>query len=263
MVRNDIERSGNNHFLFQSYEFPFRLLEKVRPRRRQEEFKGVPLTLSDKAVQEARDFLAASKVPTDRPLVFFNPDTASSFTRIPFEKQLEFLKLLAGAKVHLLLGSAFTAKDIEAELTGRMTQEEKAKVTVVPTSLSIDGYSALIDFTDVFISGDTGPLHMAAARKVSKSGNHTFRNRTFVISIFGATPARMSGYDSTDLLFPAANQDVLSRTYVSESPCRNITCVNKMAKTCKVVRCFEVLDVQGIFGDIQDYLGKLPAKTRS
>jgi hypothetical protein len=36
-----------------------------------------------------------------------------------------------------------------------------------------------------------------------------------------------------------------------------------MAKTCKVVRCFEVLDVQGIFGDIQDYLGKLPAKTRS
>jgi hypothetical protein len=55
-------------------------------------------------------------------------------------------------------------------------------------------------------------------------------------------------------LFPAANQDVLSKTYVSESPCRNITCVNKMAKTCQTVRCFETLDVDQMMGDVENYL---------
>jgi hypothetical protein len=60
-------------------------------------------------------------------------------------------------------------------------------------------------------------------------------------------------------LFPPANQDVLSRTYVSQSPCRNITCVNKMAKTCQKVRCFEVLDVDSIYRDVDLYLKNLKA----
>ncbi len=257
MVRNDIEKIGNNHFLFQCHEFPHLLLEKLRPVQRREKFKGVPLTLGDRAIDEAKTFLASNRISGNDPILFFNPDTASQYTRIPFEKQLEFLKLLAQLPVHILLGSAFTAKGIEAQLLERMSAEENRKFTIVPTSLSLDGYSALIDFTDVFISGDTGPLHMAAARKVSKSGKFSFRNKTFVISIFGATPPRMSGYDSTDPLLPAANQDVLSKTYVSESLCRNITCVNKMAKTCVVVRCFEVLDIQTIFSDIQDHVSKL------
>ncbi len=259
LARNDIDKSGTNHFLFQSYEFPCRLLEKLVPAKRLEKFKGVPLTLTDKAIEEAKNFLESHKIPKNKPIIFFNPDTASIFTRIPFEHQLVMLKDLAQLNVSILLGSAFTAKGIEAQLLEKMTEAERGKMTIVPTSLSLDGYSALIDFTDVFISGDTGPLHMAAARKVSKSGNFKFKNKTFVISIFGATPPRMSGYDSTDPLFPAANQDVLSRTYVSESPCRNITCVNKMAKTCKVVRCFEVLDVAAIAADIKGYLGPLPS----
>jgi ADP-heptose:LPS heptosyltransferase len=257
MVRNDIEQKGNNHFLFQSYEFPRRLLEKLRPVQRPDKFKGVPLTLADTAIDEAKAFLSSHGITGDGPILFFNPDTASQYTRIPFEKQVEFLKLLARLPGQILLGSAFTARGIEAQLIEKMTTQGKSKFTIVPTSMSLDGYSALIDFTDVFISGDTGPLHMAAARKVSKSGNYPFRNRTFVISIFGATPPRMSGYDSTHPLYPAANQDTLSKTYVSESLCRNITCVNKMAKTCKVVRCFEVLDIQTIFSDIQAYLNKL------
>jgi hypothetical protein len=98
---------------------------------------------------------------------------------------------------------------------------------------------------------------MAAARKVSKSGKFQFRNKTFVITIFGATPPRLSGYDSTDPLYFGANQDVISKTYVSESPCRNITCVNKMAKTCKKVRCYEFLKTDIISSDIQNYLRSL------
>jgi ADP-heptose:LPS heptosyltransferase len=254
LVRNDLDQTGNNHFLFQSYEFSHRLLSELAAPVRTEPFRGVPLTLSDKSIQEAQEFLKSLKIASGQPILFLNPDTASIYTRIPFNYQLEILRRFTRMGGAVLLGAAFTAKDIEKQLLEGLNETDRAKVHVVPTGLAIDAYCALIDFTDVFLSGDTGPLHMAAARKVSKSGNFKFRNKTFVLSVFGATPARMSGYDSTNPLFPAANQDVLSKTYVSESPCRNITCVNKMAKTCQTVRCFETLDVDQMMGDVENYL---------
>ncbi|HEX9901759.1 MAG TPA: glycosyltransferase family 9 protein, partial [Acidobacteriota bacterium] len=115
-------------------------------------------------------------------------------------------------------------------------------------------YAALIDCCDVFISGDTGPLHIAAARKISRTGRYPLRNRTAVLSFFGATPARLSGYDSGQPGFLAANQDAPSWTFVSRSPCRNITCLDKLYKTCAVVRCFEGLDLEGMVERAASYL---------
>lgn len=254
VLRNDINLTGNNHIAFTCYDLPYQLLTKDHPVQRDEKFTGVPLTLSDAAIADAKAFLADHHIPQNRPVVFLNPDTASIYTRIPHRDQTAMLKKLSSLDISILLGVGYTAKNIETELLERMTAEEKAKMTIVPATVSLDAYAALIDFCDVFISGDTGPLHIAAARKVSKSGQFKFRNKTFVISIFGATPPRLSGYDSTDPLYLGANQDALSKTYVSESPCRNITCVNKMAKTCKKVRCYEFLNTDVIFSDIQNYL---------
>jgi len=254
LVRNDIDRTGLNHFMTQSYEFVNDLLRQAVPSRPAKAFRGVEVYLSDNAFKEANTFLKANGISEDKPIVFLNPDTASIFTRIPFEKQLELLRRLAQMPVQILVGSAYTFKGTEKQLVEGLGAEERSKVTIVPTTLSLDAYNALIDLVDVFITGDTGPMHMAAARKMSKSGNIKFRNKTFVICVFGATPARMSGYDSTNPLYPPANQDTISRTYVSESPCRNITCVNKMVKTCKDVRCFEVLDLSAIIGDIKTHL---------
>lgn len=254
LVRNDIDQTGINHFLFQCYLFIEKLLKERVRALPQKPFPGVPVTLSDGAFEKAGDFLKESGVPEGRPLVFLNPDTASPYTLIPFEYQADLLKRFLGMDCNILLGTAFTHKNIEKRLLETLSEEEKHRVFVVPATLPIDSYAALADFVDVFVSGDTGPLHIAAARKCSRSGNVKFRNKTFVISVFGATPARMSGYDSTNPLFPPANQDVWSKTYVSESPCRNITCVNKMAKTCQKVRCYEKLDVEGIGKDIRQHL---------
>src|SRR5581483_9774027 len=172
------------------------------------------------------------------------------------EFQASLLSQILKRDCTVLFGTAFVHKDIEKKLLDNLSTDEKKRVVIVPSTLPIDAYAALVDFADVFISGDTGPLHIAAARKFSKTGAMKFRNKTFVISVFGATPARMSGYDSTNPLFPPANQDAPSRTYVAESPCRNITCVNKMAKTCKNVRCFDVLNVSEIVRDIKTHLEK-------
>jgi len=256
IMRNEIGQTGNNHTIHQCYDLPRRLLSQFMSPKRTGSLKGVPVTLSDGAIAEAQAFLKDKQVPTNQPIIFMNPDTASRFTRVPFEDQVVLLKRLSQIPGHILLGTDFTTKTLEQRLLERLLPEEKAKVTCVPTSLSLDGHTALIDFADVYISGDTGPLHMAAARKVSKSGNFKFRNKTFVISIFGATPARVSGYDSKNPLFLPANQDVQSRVYATESLCHNVTCVNKMFKTCKTVRCFEALDVENIVVDIKLYLSE-------
>ena len=259
MVRNDLDQTGLNHFLYQSYQLPERLLRRTVSSMPAKPFRGVTVTLSDEAYEGAKSLLQDLKVPRDKPLVLHNPDTASRYTLIPVEYQVDLLKRLIAMDCAVLLSAAYTFKDINEKILGALSEEERRKVFMVPTKLPIDAYAALVDFTDVFISGDTGPLHIAAARKRSRSGKLEFQNKAFVISIFGATPARMSGYDSTNPLFPPANQDVWSKTYVSESPCRNITCVNKMAKTCQKVRCYETLDVAAIAGDIKLHLEKRKA----
>ena len=131
------------------------------------------------------------------------------------------------------------------------------QVKIIPVDLALDAYSALIDLCDVFISGDTGPLHLAAARKFSRTGRYTFRNRTAVLSFFGATPARMSGYDSFQPGYLPANQDAPSWSYTAGSPCRNISCLNKMYKTCPTVRCFEEVDMDGLVRRVSTYLESL------
>ena len=261
LVRNGKDRVGINHFLYQSYSFMEDLLRKSGFKNHGGPFKGVPVTLSDEAFKKAGDFLRDENVPKNKPIVFLNPDTASPYTVIPVQYQVRIIQELLKMDCAIILAASFTFKDIGERILDSLTQEEIGKIFVLTPQLPIEVYAALIDLSDVFISGDTGPLHIAAARKVSKSGNIEFKNRTFVISVFGATPARMSGYDSTDPLFLPANQDAPSRTYISKSPCRNITCLNKMVKTCKTPRCFEVLDVDAMVEDIKTHLGS-PTKKK-
>jgi hypothetical protein len=100
-------------------------------------------------------------------------------------------------------------------------------------------------------------MHLAAARKLSRSGRHDFRNRTAVLSIFGATPARMSGYDSVQPGYLPANQDAPSWSYTAGSPCRNISCLNKIFKTCRFVHCFDDVDAEALACLIEDHLKTL------
>ena len=59
----------------------------------------------------------------------------------------------------------------------------------------------------------------------------------------------MYGFDSKTTGFFAASQDAPSRVFAGKSPCRNITCINKLAKTCSQVRCFQGLDIDEIISE--------------
>jgi len=257
IVANERKPSRINHFLYHHYRFVKDLLSIAAQPVRESRFKGVGLAFPDLAVEGALDFVSKVGLSASEPVILFNPDGASRFTRIPFEKQSALIARLSQLEATLLLGEGHTEAGIGERLKTSLPAALRSRVKIVPADLSLEIYSALLDFCDVFISGDTGPMHIAAARKYSRSGRFMFRNRTAVLCIFGATPARMSGYDSFQPGYLPANQDAPSWSYTPGSPCRNITCLNKMYKTCRVVRCFEEFDIESLTERVESHLKAL------
>ncbi|TRZ87877.1 lipopolysaccharide heptosyltransferase family protein [bacterium] len=257
IVRNEQRPSVINHFAFQTYGFTFALLSLVAAPRRPEAFPGLRLNVGDAAVEDARRFAAAAGLPAGIPVIMLNPDAASPFTRLPDDKLARLLAAIALLDAAILVGAGHTEAGIGERILATLPHSLRSKAILVPASLSLEAYTALIDLCDVFITGDTGPMHLAAARKCSQSGRHDFRNRTAVLSIFGATPARMSGHDSIQPGYLPANQEAPSWSYTAGSPCRNITCVNKFFKTCRDVHCFDDVDADALAGLIENYLKSL------
>jgi len=235
-----------NHFIYHMYHFAYDLLSPLAPQAKAKNFRKVRLSLSDAALEKARAFAGQAGIGPGRPGIMVNPDAGSPYSRMPFKQLVDLVGLLARLKVTLLVGAGHTEPRIGERIKSSMPPEFQEKIKIIPADFPLEAYAALIDSCDVFISGDTGPLHIAAARKVPLTGRYPARNRTAVLSFFGATPARMSGYDSSQPGFVAANQDAPSWTFISRSPCRNITCLDKLYKTCPVVRCFEGLDLEGM-----------------
>jgi len=254
IMGNEKDTARINHFIYHDYRFTRDLLSIVAQPVRKEAFRGVRLTLTDSAIEQARRFASDAGLSSGMPTVFYNPDAASRYTRMPFEKQADLLVRLARLEALILLGAGHTEAGIGERLKASLPVLFRSKLKIIPSDMPLEVFSALIDFSDVFISGDTGPLHLAAARRYSRSGRFVFHNRTAVLSLFGATPARMSGYDSFQPGYLPANQDAPSWSYTAGSPCRNITCLNKMYKTCRTVRCFEEVDVQSLAQRVRSYL---------
>ncbi len=260
LLRNENDASRINHFSYQGYRFVRAVLAGVARPVREERFPGTRTTYSDAAIEGAARFAASAGLSPTAPVVMYNPDSASRFTMMPFDAQAELLREIAArapTATAILLGAGHTAAGIGERLLAALPTAVQSGVRIVPRSMPLDDYAALIDFADVFVTGDTGPLHLAAARRYARSGRHDFRNRTAVLSFFGATPPRMSGYDSFRPGYLPANQDAPSYCYQAVSPCRNVTCLNKLFKTCATPRCFEHVDVDGLASQAASHLHSL------
>jgi ADP-heptose:LPS heptosyltransferase len=254
--------TATGNIVYCSYRFVYDLFAAFLEQKRVHCFRGTRVTLADRAVRQAIDLMKkAGLLYAASPVIFLNPDASSPCTRIPVPRLIELIFLLAGTGRPLLLGASRAVPGLEGKLLATLPPRLRLRCTIVPPSVPLDAYAALIDFADVYISADTGPLHIAAARKYSASGNYRFRNRTAVVSVFGATPERIYGYDSSRPGYFAANQDAPSFACSSVSACRNITCINKMAKTCAEPRCFDGLDTGMIVDRIQAYLAKGTERT--
>jgi len=187
--------------------------------------------------------------------ILFNPDTSCSYTRIPFEFQVKLLKgILSVENVTLLLGCGFSFPNVERELLKAISPSLTKKIAVVPKDTPIDVFASLIDHSHMFITGDTAPLHIAAAKRVAVGLDNYFRNATAVVGIFGATSGKIYGYDSFSDTCLASAQDAPSKIFEAFPECKNLTCIDKIFKACPEVRCFDGLEPGPIIDYIRKYL---------
>ena len=251
---NELRNRKVNHLrlkIFESLTYVFADLSA----RHQPVLKDAEVYLHDVALEEAERFLKAHNLWEKQHLVMFNPDATSQFTRFPEAEQVQLLKQLLDheAVTHLLMGSGFIFRDAEKALLDKLGAKRRQKITIVPKKFALSTYAALLDHCDLYITNDTGPLHLAATRKKTQHGK-VLRNQTAIYAVFGATPARIYAYDSDRKAYLPAPQDAPSRVFVSESPCRNITCINKLSKRCHTVRCFEGLDTKQMADEMIEFL---------
>jgi len=262
ILRNERDRRQINHFSYQCYGFVRSVLAMAASPVRPEGFRGGRTTFSDQAIEEASRFAAELGLVPGAPVVLINPDGGCRFTLLPFEHQAGLVERLAAQAppgTTILLGAGHSWEGIGQRLVDAVAPGLRPRLRIIPKTMSLETYAALMDYADVMITGDTGPLHLAAARRYARSGRHRFRNRTAVLSLFGATISRMSGYDSSQPGYLPANQDAPSWCYVAASPCRNVTCLNKYFKTCRAVRCFEGVDVADLAARVSTHLATVGA----
>ena len=199
------------------------------------------------------------KISKNSKKILYNPDSSSMYTCIPIDFQIDLLKgILSHKKLdHVLMNCGFTFEGIEETILKNIPASLKRKIKVIPKNIGIHKYSALTDRMDMFISGDTGPLHIASARKLYLGSKNHFKNSTAIVGIFGATSGKIYGYDSFfDKYFPSA-QDAPSKVFESSPPCKNLTCIDKIFKTCQEVRCFEGLNPDDVVGYVRKYIDKI------
>ncbi len=189
----------------------------------------------------------------DKKIIFFNPDSSSPYTLIPLQMQVQILKeVLSMPSVgQVLMNRGRSYRNIEKKILHQLTEELKKKVLLFPLDTPIDVYAALTDKADLYISADTGPMHISAAEKIITDSEQKFRNQTALIGIFGATPSRLYGYDSFSDKHIDSAQNAPAKSFEGHPPCKNITCVNKAFKNCSEIKCFEGIDPEEITAYIE------------
>jgi len=220
---------------------------------------GVTCRLSEEVFARSAGFLKENGVSPEERVVFFNPDASNPYTFITRKLQIDLLrKLLALDGVdRVFLGHGFTFRGVERQLLTHVPDRFRRRVVVMPETLPIDVYAALVDRCDLFVTGDTGPMHIAAARKVCVNPALSFRNRTALVALFGGTASKIYGYDSGTPGFLPSRQAAPAVRIDTPAACKHLACtVQRVVRTCPQNRCFENTNADQIVRHAQRALSR-------
>jgi len=260
IIRNYTSSDSGAHISLQMSKFAEELIEAlisnpVNGGQKQQDFHHICFYTAQSPLLKAQRILKKLNIRSDSKKVFLNPDTSCAYTRIPLGIQKELLKgILANPEIQVLLNCGFTFQGIEKELLQAIPSSCSKRIAVIPRYTPIDVYAALTDHSDVFITGDTAPLHIAAAKKIIVDSDLSYRNSTAVVGIFGATSSKIYGYDSFSAEHVAAPQKAPSKVFEAFPECKNLTCIDKIFKACPKVKCFDGLKPEPIIDYVNSYL---------
>jgi ADP-heptose:LPS heptosyltransferase len=166
----------------------------------------IPLYISPEHVQKARQEVASIKeqaaVPPERSkLLLVAPDTSSVITRPPThllaEGIAEALQSNQSLIVYILPG--YTHEHASINLVQVLAPEFPGRIFLMPAEPkhSLLELAAFIDRGDLFVSGDTSVMHLAAAtKKIEQPECEELapRNSVKIIALFGGTHPGLHGY---------------------------------------------------------------------
>ncbi len=231
--------------------------KKTQPEKAGPSYSGTKIYLSSDVLAARNQYLRAFGISPDDVIVYFNPDTSNRYTFLDTRLQgiLLRLLLLCDGFDFLVLGYGTTFEGIERDLIADIPVPLRNRAVALNRKVSLDMFASILDVCEVFITGDTGPMHIAAARKICVDNAMDFRNRTAVVSIFGPTDPEIYGYDSFGDRYAEANQDAPSKVFEAIPGCKNITCsIQRVTNQCAKGRCFDGINMDEIVAYVATYL---------
>lgn len=184
----------------------------------------IPLYICPEHVQKAMELVASIKGQVNAPqdqskLLLVAPDTSSVITRPP-------TSLLAGGIAGALkrnqdllvaLLPSFTDTQASINLLHTLSPGFPGRVVLMPSEpkLSLLELAAFIDQSDLFVTGDTGVMHLAAATKKLENAAReelTPRNAVKIIALFGGTHPGLHGYSKRTLILGKGRKEQVAIT---------------------------------------------------
>jgi ADP-heptose:LPS heptosyltransferase len=184
--------------------------------------------VSDKDFNFVDDFLSKEFIDSDPFLVGINPGGNWDPKRWPKEYFTELSSRLIkefNARI-IITGSA---KDLT--LAEEIRAGAKDKITLVCGKFNLKQFAVICKVLDLFISADSGPLHIANSVGAKK-----------IIALFGPTDIAVTGP------YPQDNVMILQKDTGCKIPCYAVDCKNN--------RCMKSITVDEVMNTIRDLIDK-------
>ena len=162
------------------------------------------------------------------PVIAVNPGASHAVNRWPAEKYAELADLLwesASARTLIIGGPD------DAPLAGSIVARSSARPVNIAGTTSLLQLGAILELCPVLVSGDTGPMHMAASVG------------TKVVAVFGAADPLRTGPVGVDHRVVRADE-------VSCVPCRSRTCKNPV-----YLECMDKISAARVFDTVRELAG--------
>lgn len=172
------------------------------------------------------DFLKKNHIQKDDRVIVLNPGGNWSPKRWPMEYWGELADMLIAAfKAKIILSGS----ENDLNLANQIKKIMKEEPLIACGVLNLKQLAALAKRSDLFITGDTGPLHIANAIGTKR-----------IIALFGPTSPSLTGP------FPVNNTIVIHKGVNCKIPCYQVN--------CKDNRCMKAITPKDVMTEAQNLL---------
>ena len=119
-------------------------------------FTGVTLYLSDAAVDEAEALPSRHRGGRLRSTPPAESGCRVPYTRLPFQRQVALLRQLSTLSIPILMTAGHTDANVGVRLRDAIPVRRRGGVHIIPSTMTLDGSSALVDSTDALVSATPG-----------------------------------------------------------------------------------------------------------